>query len=245
MEVTTVKQTINYLTRAKLLSPDRQFSIDVDKSDETETYCYKRCEVDAMILQCREEGNLIWLGDVLVGLAYTGMRIGELAQVRWSDADLSNKRLILPDRSRSAVQARRVRTNKNRSSRSFPIHDQLTLVLKKLESERTGKYIFVASRGGALRPNNVLTQFKKRVIDKLKSDFPSEEDDVGFKDGTLHSFQHYFCSWCANSGIPERVVMNWLGHKDSAMVRRYYHLSDLESQRQMAKLDSIGGSGTA
>jgi integrase len=87
-----------------------------------------------------------------------------------------------------------------------------------------------------LRPRNVLTQFQNDVITTLAGEFPSDEDDIGFKDGTLRSFRHFFCSWCANNGVPERVVMRWLGHKDSAMVRRYYHLNDEESQRQMGKL---------
>ena len=65
------------------------------------------------------------------------------------------------------------------------------------------------------------------------------EEEIGFKDGRLHSFRHYFCSTCANSGVPEQVVMNWLGHRSSAMVRHYYHLHDDEAQRQMAKLKLI------
>ncbi len=35
--------------------------------------------------------------------------------------------------------------------------------------------------------------------------------------------------------------MNWLGHRSSAMVKRYYHLFDDESQRQMKRLNFIAG----
>jgi hypothetical protein len=31
--------------------------------------------------------------------------------------------------------------------------------------------------------------------------------------------------------------MNWLGHRNSKMVNRYYHLHDEEAQRQMSKID--------
>jgi integrase len=39
--------------------------------------------------------------------------------------------------------------------------------------------------------------------------------------------------------------MLWLGHRDSKMIRRYYHLNDDEAQRQMSKLKSVGGAGAA
>jgi hypothetical protein len=46
-------------------------------------------------------------------------------------------------------------------------------------------------------------------------------------------------------GIPEQTVMLWLGHRDSKMVRHYYHLHDDDAQRQMSKLKSVGGAGAA
>ena len=71
---------------------------------------------------------------------------------------------------------------------------------------------------------------------------PLADDEIGFKDGRLHSCRHYFCSTCANNGVPEQVLMEWLGHQSSAMVRHYYHLHDEEAQRQMQKLKFLGGS---
>ena len=39
--------------------------------------------------------------------------------------------------------------------------------------------------------------------------------------------------------------MLWLGHRDSKMVRHYYHLHDDDAQRQMSKFKSVGGAGAA
>lgn len=41
-----------------------------------------------MVDLCRSSTRLHWLADVIVALAATGMRIGELAALRWSDVDL-------------------------------------------------------------------------------------------------------------------------------------------------------------
>jgi integrase len=64
--------------------------------------------------------------------------------------------------------------------------------------------------------------------------------EVGFASGRLHSLRHFFCSLCANEGVPERVLMTWLGHASSAMVKTYYHLNNEEAQLQMSKLGRHG-----
>lgn len=58
----------------------------------------------------------------------------------------------------------------------------------------------------------------------------------GIEKGTPHSLRHFFVSLCANNNVPERVCMTWVGHKDSEMVRHYYHLHDSESKRAMKEL---------
>ena len=60
------------------------------------------------------------------------------------------------------------------------------------------------------------------------------------EEGREHSFRHYFCSQCANSGTPVQMVLTWLGHHDSKMVIYYYHLSDELARTQMKKLTFVG-----
>jgi integrase len=40
----------------------------------------------------------------------------------------------------------------------------------------------------------------------------------------------------ANNNVPEQTLKQWLGHRDSQMIRHYYHLHDEESKRQMDKI---------
>ena len=86
-----------------------------------------------------------------------------------------------------------------------------------------------------LSPDIARRTLIKEVLTPLSERFPTPEGGTGFGDGRLHSFRHYFCSTCANTGVPEQVVMQWLGHRDSQMVRHYYHLHDDEAQRQMQR----------
>ena len=179
---------------------------------------------------------------MLTALACTGMRISELASLRWSDIHLDNKMIRLTDESTSRVRRKdgKRREIKNRRSRAFPIHVDLLAVLERL-GKTPGGLIFRGPKGGVLSPD-VVRRTLIQVLAKLADEFPTPEGEIGFIHGRLHSFRHHFCSTAANSGVPEQVVMSWLGHQQSAMVRHYYHLHDSESKRQMRKLSFIGRS---
>jgi integrase len=41
------------------------------------------------------------------------------------------------------------------------------------------------------------------------------------------------------------LVMEWLGHQESKMVRHYYHALDEEAQRQMKRINFTGTAATA
>ena len=94
-----------------------------------------------------------------------------------------------------------------------------------------------------MKPDTVRRILVREVIEPLTERFPSANDEKGFRDGRLHSFRHHFCSVCANRRVPERMVMTWLGHSDSEMVRIYYHAHDEVARQQMAGLDFLGGAG--
>jgi len=101
----------------------------------------------------------------------------------------------------------------------------------------------VRIRGGSPQPNTVRRVLVREVIGPRTERFPTPEGERGFKDGRLHSFRHAFCSTYANSGVPERMVMAWLGHHDSAMIRHYDHLQDELARRTTRRPGFLGGAG--
>ena len=78
--------------------------------------------------------------------------------------------------------------------------------------------------------------FIRDVLKPLSERFPTPEGEIGFKDGRLHSFRHFFCSLCANNNVPQQMVMRWLGRQDSKLVAHYNHQHDDEAKRQMQKI---------
>ena len=54
---------------------------------------------------------------------------------------------------------------------------------------------------------------------------------------TLHALRRFFETHCINSGVPQRAVDVWMGHRsDKSMGAIYYSLSDADSQGMMSKI---------
>ncbi|QDU59956.1 site-specific tyrosine recombinase XerC [Planctomycetes bacterium Pan216] len=241
LELTTLKQTIGWLVRAKHLPSGRSIELRLRKPEGTDTYCWRPEEVRAMLEFCRASNDLAWLGDVLLALAMTGLRISELASLRWRDVDLRNRTIQLVDESTRGGdrQLATVRTTKGRRGRTFPIQDDLLPVLSDMGRHKDG-YIFHGPLGGRIKADTVRRILIREVLFPLADRFPTAEGDIGFIHGRLHSFRHFFCSMCANRGVGQQVVRRWLGHKESRMVDHYYHLHDDEARRQMQRLRLFG-----
>jgi integrase len=241
LELTLLKSVIAWLIAESHLPRTHAFELPLIKPKGTDTYCYTQEQVAAMAEHCRATSGLAWLGNVIIALACSGMRISELAGLRWSDLDLKAKTIRVADE-RASSRKRKLgtaRTTKGRRSRSIPIHPDLAKLLVALVKHPDGR-VFHAARGGPLRPNNTLHGFVDQVIEPLERTFPTPEGDIGFKHGRLHSFRHFFCSQCFLGGASEGEIKEWLGHADSKMVEHYRHLRSEDALRKMEQVDFLG-----
>ncbi len=241
-EINVLKAAFKWLSGQGLIQAP-PLKLQTRKPNSQRAYCYKTEEVEAMLSHCDQSPKLAWLRHIITALASTGMRIEELLQLRCSDIDLENKILTIADESGFADRSADKPTTKSGRTRELCIRDELVAVFQAIP--RKGKFVFVGPRGGRLRADTVRNVFVREVIKPLAPRFPKKYKNVkGFEDGRLHSFRHYFCSICANSGkIPERVVMAWVGHADSQMVQHYYHLHSEESRRKMRQINPLGSHG--
>ncbi len=239
-ELTMLKQVIKQLIGDGHLKNMEPVKLKLRRAESQPAYCYRPDEVAEMIRVARKSPALKWLLDAVIALACTGLRISELAGLRWRDIDSEHAILSLTDETaRPESDGRQRRELKSGRSRHFPIHPDLLAVLKGIE--QVDQYVFHGPRGGRLKPDTVRRILIRELIEPLGGTFPTPDGEQGFKHGRLHSFRHYFCSTCANNGVPERMVMDWLGHADSEMIRHYYHLHDEEARRRMNGLDFLGG----
>jgi len=238
LELTLLKSINGWMIKNKLLPASAKLVLSLKKPQGTDTFCYSSVEVTAMVDHCRANPKLVWLADVILGLAYTGARISELAGLRWTDVSFDGSGIIrIADErsSRRKRQAGTARTTKGKRSRTIPIHTEFRELLVGLPRHADG-FVFHAARGGRVRSRNVLEQFIQHVIEPLKAKFPTPAGEIGFEHGRLHSLRHFFCSQCFLGGASEGEIKQWLGHADSKMVEHYRHLRSEDAQRKMNQI---------
>lgn len=241
-ECTLIKQVVKWMIEEEQLLPESsRIRLRLQRSHESDTYCYSRQEVAAMIGLCRKTPDLHYLADLIQTLAMTGLRIGEAVDLRSSDVDLHTGVITLPDNRHSGRPRRKgkqLRTTKGRRTRRIPIHPRLHPVLQAMDRHRDGR-VFHGPRGGQLKPDTVRNALVDRVIGALSDRFPTAEGEIGFADGRLHSLRHYFVSQAFLSGASEGEIREWVGHADSRIVERYRHLRMADAQRKMEQLNLV------
>lgn len=161
-------------------------------------------------------------GAVLI-LAYSGMRVGELVQLRWAD-------IVWRDGEPVKFHIRRGGSGdapKDKESRFVPVSPRLKPVIRALPRE--GELVIPGLRDRAL-----LAKVKKAA---KECGIPGRM--------TVHAFRHTFVSTAASCGVPYRILMSWTGHASSATADLYYHAQDQVSEQTMNTLAERISKGTS
>lgn len=135
-------------------------------------------------------------------LINTGMRRGEMFNLRWQDVDFVNKRITVVGNTSKTGQTRYIPLNKE----AFRVLD----VWHK-QTKRSSGYVFVGKNGE--RFTNIDKAWKVLLRDAQIQDF------------RLHDLRHHFASRLVSAGIDLNSVRELLGHTDIKMTLRYAHLA--------------------
>jgi len=149
---------------------------------------------------------------VVLVLAYTGLRWGELAALRVRDIDLIRSRLSV-QRSMTEVSGRAViGTPKNHQRRTVPVP---AFLRDRLEGQVRGcdpeAFAFPSRQGAVLRNGN----FRSQVFDAAAK-------EVGLAGFTPHELRHTAASLAIAAGANIKAVQRMLGHASAAMTLDVY-----------------------
>ena len=170
---------------------------------------------------------------MLVVLAFTGMRLGELRALHWGDVDFE-RGLIVVQRSFS-VTLRHFKPTKGGRARVVPINGAVRSVL--LQARNSGGYpgaprvdvdyvdVSVPDTG-LVFTNQYGMPFSDTVF---RREFNVAFRAAGVKGRVrIHDMRHTFASWLARDGVPMQDVQRVLGHESITTTERYskYELHD-------------------
>jgi integrase len=146
-----------------------------------------------------------WLKEIIVFAILTGMRRGEIVNLRWKDINLQ-KRTIL-------VETNPTFTTKQGKKRIIPLNDTAFYLLQGRYGKENSEYVFTLN-GMKIFDQWITHAFKKAVrAAKL------EDDRIHF-----HSLRHTFASWLVQDGVSLYEVQLLLGHSSSRVTEVYSHL---------------------
>ena len=138
------------------------------------------------------------LKPVLIAAVSTGMRKGEILNLKWKHVDLLGGFL-------------RVENSKNGEARDVPIGSHLRDTLLELKKDgRPGDYVFSNKNGERVRC--------------VKEAFKQACRRAGISDFRFHDLRHTAASLLAAGVCDIITLQNILGHKTLAMTQRYAHL---------------------
>ena len=52
----------------------------------------------------------------------------------------------------------------------------------------------------------------------------------------LHTFRHFFASYCAQQNLSYKYILEWMGHSSSAILDMYFTMNDRQARRAMNSL---------
>lgn len=154
----------------------------------------------------------------------TGMRIGELLELKWSDVSLPRKQVTV---SRSVWWekggVKHVGAPKNNKARVIPLTSDAVAVLEALP-RRTG-YVFADEAGSPLTPS------------ACKWPLWSAQDAAGVRRSGPHVLRHTFASHLVMRSVGLPAVQQLMGHATIQMTMRYAHLAPDHLRSAIAALE--------
>jgi integrase len=128
---------------------------------------------------------------------YTGMRLGEIKNLRWSQVDLANEVIRLEDED-----------VKNEEGREIPLIDGLPAMLEKIKrANPNAEYVFVGRDGDQVK------SFRKAWRKACEA--------AGLKGFLFHDLRRSAARNLIRAGVPRGVAMKITGHKTEEVFERY------------------------
>jgi integrase len=180
---------------------------------------FREFNIGLRVLSPEEEKNLLknaspYLQDLVRFAVNTGLRIGEIFSLRWSNVDL--KKGILT-----------VFASKTEKIREVPINAGTREVLEAWWLGRKNEVVFYNPETG-------------RAFVDLKNGFALACQKAGIVGVTWHTLRHTFASRLVNRGVDIVTVKELLGHSSISVTMRYAH-TNLDSKR--AAVEKLNGFG--
>lgn len=187
-----------------------------------------------------------WLRPMVVTLAFTGLRIGEVRALSWPNIDLEGGFVHVEQ---AVDQFNTLGSLKTMAARrTVPVGPFVINTLRSWKEvcPTSGlELVFPSRRGTPISYRNILQRNLHPLWIRL-----GQTDSLGNPRYTPHCFRHFSVSLWVEQGATPHQVAKWVGHEDPGFTMRLYaHLFEQKAKERdriaAAELDVMGGAALA
>ena len=200
----TCRQALNLALRQGVIESNPVRQMRLPRSDNRRQRFLSRDEAEQLLDATREHSAQ--LHDICLLSLHTGLRAGEIFNLRWEDIDLKSETIL-------------VRDPKSGRNRYAYLTTATKSMLKERQSTAICDFVFHQANGSPLRE---ISRTFERVM--LELGWNAGQTDARLK-VVFHSLRHTFASWLVQQGTPLYSVAKLMGHQSISMTERYAHLA--------------------
>lgn len=213
IELRTIKATFNTALRWKLIQSNPFSRQPMCSVPESVPIFFTKEDFQIVINKIEET----WLKEIVIFAVVTGLRRGEISNLRWQNIDLKNRVLT--------IESDATFKTKHGRRRVVPLNDNALYILRQKAKEQSSSFVF-SLNGKQVEGDWMSHKFK----DILKN--------CGIREPTLHfhSLRHTFASWLVQDGVSIYAVKELLGHTSVKTTEVYSHLSGSGLHEEVNKI---------
>jgi site-specific recombinase XerD len=200
IELRTLRAFFNVALRWNLIEKS-PFDIGFVPVPESSPVYLTRQDFEKLLAIVKEN----WLKEIIVFAVSTGLRRGELLNLKWNNVDMERKLLH--------IESSPSFKTKSGKKRIVPLNVAAFLILQARQGKSVSEYVFT------LNGNNIsgcfLSHKFKKYVKKANLSNPNVH---------IHSLRHTFASWLAQDGTSIYLIKDLLGHSDTKTTQIYSHL---------------------
>lgn len=216
MELRSLKAAFNTAFRWRLIQNNPFNKLTLMSVPQVSPIFFKREDFQKLIKVISER----WLKEIVFFAVLTGLRIGEIINLRWEKVDLE-RRVI-------SIESSPTFKTKQGKRRTVPLNDTAFYILQEKQKNELNNNLVFTLKGNQITVSWLTHRFKKYVVDaKLNERLH------------FHSLRHTFASWLVQDGVSLYAVKELLGHSDMKTTQVYSHLQPESLHKEVNKISIL------
>lgn len=213
-----IKHVFSFAQKHDFIKTNPASSLELYKTNESKDVFLDNTDIKILVdsIECEPD---IYMRHLFMVLLYSGRRVGEFLNLKWTNVDMAERCLVF-EKTKAGVK------------QSIHINNALYIALEKLPKVKDNEYVFVGRKEG--EPIKAYKNAWKRILGR-----------IGVKNGNLkklrvHDLRHNAATFLAIKGVSSAQIAQQLGHLSSKTTQRYMHLSAKRNASTSNILEEIG-----